>query len=692
MPISRYSAVTGTDWPELRPGRRVLVSSASSCPTVIVASDMEAAVEGHGKPVADAAWARGGGVLTIQETRVLPDKERLVIRGELEGAQVVLGIPTGAPSCLYAPDVPGLKGAKALIGKNMVFAPWRPTCSSVQAEGPTPNAALFDAEPGGSSRVETVELHRPFGAVDGTPPIPWLVFLGSSLRVPYHVALECFAEADSPDAKPPADVRGLLRLAPTQCVTDTYKGKSHIECRTSLGTWLVRAKPDQMSANLSRVTHGPVHFLDGRLVTKDAFAKAVMALSLGVASEPREKALYAAMSEAVTSTLAKDENAVRVTVSGDPAATIEVSLGLSKLTIGELVRTEITESTTYRDHEETLPHPKLPEAEARLSAARSAVEAAESEMRSAEEDLKQAQRTHDVLLAECRKRAATAKGWQGLAATAGCEVGGSITRPQARVATAREALSSANGEVAGARAELFSMPKTVKEWVMLPWSYKRVRSSRPVSVEVLMKVAPKGSVTQETTTPVRLEVTDDEVVDDAKHNVQGHVPDPALVSNPDALAPRIARQVSTHVATKITSILASEARAATLRALAASGGESNNPDYQLLDATAFENVGARIQRAERRGHVKLSGARVPLPTATLAVTKDDCLLITAIAETPETAFVHLTDAGGSIFDRRGANNAVVEICGRDLPGGAPPTFHLEGAAGTEVRWGIYRTK
>lgn len=512
------------------------------------------------------------------------------------------------------------------------------------------------------------------------------------LAVPAHVARDCFAEAGTEEAKPPEDLRGSLRLASNQCIEDTYKGKKHLECKTSLGTWMIAPKADRLSAQLARVTHGPVHFLDGRMVTKEAFATTVLGLTMAASGDPRERSLYAAMSDAVGATLAKEQSAVRVTVPNDPTVTVGVSLALAKLTIGELVKNEISETTTYPDHEESRPNPKLPEAIERASAARTAVVNAESELSAAEDDLRAQRRIHAAALAECRAQAANAKGkYSGLAGV-GCEVGGAVFKPEGRVSAARAALSNARGEVASADAQVSSMPKTIKEWVMMPWTYKRTRYERPVSVEVTMQVTPKGGAAQESVTPLRITIVDDEVADDPKHKVKGHVPDPALVSRPDELAPRIARQVSTLVASKLVAVLASEARAATLRALAASGGEATDPDYQLLDATAFDMVGARVQRAERRGRIMLNGGKVPVPAGSLTIGKEDCLLFAAVAEKPATAVVVLEDVAGKVFDRRGANYAVVEVCGRDLDKDTAPPFVIDGAKGTEVRWGVYRTK
>jgi hypothetical protein len=692
VPLSRYRAVTGNDWPELRPGRKVLISTASTCPGVTTGATIDEAIGAKGRPIQEVAWLREGAVLQIDETRVQAEQGRLGLGGVVNGQPLFLGIPTGKASCLYSPEVAGWAEAQALAKKSLVFAPWRATCSEVQASGQSPNAALFDSEPGGAAPPGRVELRRPLDSADGTPPVPWVVFAGDALAVPYPVVRDCFAEASTPEAMPPEDLRGSLRLSDDQCLESTYKGKAHLECKTSLGTWLVNAKADQMTARLARVTHGPVHFLEGRLVTKEAFATTIIGLRLGAASEPRERALYAAMSRAVTDTLAKEQSAVRVTTPNDPSMTVEVSLALSNLTIGELARTQHSESTTYPDHQEDRPNPKVPEAQARVTAASTAVDTAESELSSAENDLQRSRKLHAAAVSACRSEAAKAKGkWAGVA-SASCEVGGALTQPQGRVAEARSSLSQARGELATARAELESMPRTIREWVMLPWTYQRVHFERPVSVDVNLRVTPKGSPTQDNTTSLRITIADDEVADDPKHKVKGHSPDPALVNRPDELAPRIAAQVSTHVASRLKAILASETRAATLRALAASGGEPTDPDYQLLDATAFEMVGARIKRAERRGRVRLVGGQVPVPSTGVPLGKDECVLVAAVAEQPATSVVTLQDPTGRIFDRRGANYAVVEVCGRDAVSGMTPAFLLDGTKGTELRWGIFRTK
>lgn len=693
VPLSRYRAVTGGDWPELRPGRRVLVSGASACKGVTVSPEIDDAIDGKGQAPSDVAVFKRGEILTIDETRVQQERGRLGIAGMVNGQRLAIGLPTGgAATCLYSPDVRGWAEAKPLAGKELVFAPWQKACTEVLASGQTPNAALFDSEPGGPIKADRVELRSPLGSPAGTPPVPWIVFAGDALAVPFHVARDCFAEAGRDEAKPPEDLRGALRLASNQCIEDKYKGKTHLECKTSLGTWMVHATPNHVTARLARVTHGAVHFLEGRMVTKEAFATTVLGLSMSASADPRERSLYAAMNEAVATTMAREHSAVRVTVPHDPTVTVAVSLSLAKLTIGELARSETSESTTYPDHEEERPNPKLPEAVERVSTARTAIGAAESELTSAEEDLQQQRSVHQAALNECRKQAANAKGkFAGLAGV-GCEVGGALLRPQGRVSDARAALSNAKGALATAEAQVASLPKTIREWIMMPWTYKRVRYERPVSVEVSMRVVPQGGAPQESVTPLRIAIVDDEVLDDPKHKVKGHVPDPALVSRPDELAPRIARQVSTLVAGKLVAVLASEARAATLRALAASGGDANDPDYQLLDATAFEMAGPRMQRTERRGRMTLAGGKIPIPVGTLTVSKDACLLFAAVAEKPATAVVTLEDAAGNVFDRRGANYAVVEICGRDLEKDASPTVLLDGAKGTEVRWGVYRTQ
>jgi hypothetical protein len=678
--LSSFEGATRTSWPELHPGSKVLISTAKSCKAVR-GDTLEDVFQKDAKPYE----ALSGQLVTVVDSYINPDVERFGLRVDLgDGKTTFIGVPFEGPSCLYSPDVPGLERANALLGQPLVFAPWREDCQQVFAIGQSPNALLFDAEPGGELKPGKLFFLPVQGTIEA--PVPWLMFAEESLAVPLPVVDRCFVPPSSDQAKPPKDVRASLRLSPSQCAASDYKGKPHLECQTSLGTWRIDAGPAQVNAVFQRRTMGNVHFLGDRMVDGEAFARVVVALELGQATEPRLRALYDAMTSAVRSTMTK-EGAARVTVPGDPAATVAVSLRLDELSVGELERSETTEQSTYKDHQEDRPNPKKAEKEAEADHAEGEIPGAESELQNAEQELKDSQERQSELIRSCKEEASKAGKYSGLAGV-GCNFADMLTRPQGRVSEARQALANARRKASEARAEARREPATTREWVMMPWPYKRTAYKRTVSVVLDMSVTPKGAPAQTSRAPLRLDLTDYEVAADPKHNVEGHAPDPNLVKNPDALAARIAEQVSRKVSGSLRAILTREERAAAARLLAEAGIEVSREEHQAVDAAAFAAVGRRIVKAERRGSAK--GPDTPLPTSSVPLEAEECLLVVAVAEEPSTAAVIIRSADGSVVDDRKRSTALVEMCPRKK--GSPPPFKVDLPAGGTARWAVYRLK
>lgn len=674
MSLSTFEGTAGVSWPALHPGQRVLVSAGPQC-DLRGGDSLDAALRAD---KGSSKLGKSGVVGSIERTLVDPSAKRVSF--ELRGDERTdfVSISFDSKGCLYPPDLPGLAEAKAAVGKRYVFAPWKVACDTVLAVGPSASSILFEGE-GADVTADRVAIMDDSKGV----PMPWVAF-SAKFAVPMQTFDACFEAADSELAKPPADLRRLLHLEDKQCASADYKGKPHLECTSSLGVWQVESDETSLRATLRHQTLGTTHFLGPRLMDGEAFAKVVVGLELGQATEARQRAVVSAMTEAVRATLASEAGGARVTTKEDPAATVQVRLALADLSVGELQTTEERETVTYRDHEEDVPNPKKAERVAAAERAAAEVPTAEQALKDAEAKFEDSKKARERIAQECRDQAKKLGTWGGIVGGAGCGAATDAAADALLVSSARSKVAQAKANAASTRAAADAEPATTRQWVMLPWTYSKKAYRRTVSVSVDLTVTPKGGEPNRVTEALRLDLSDWEVTADPRHGVKGHTPDQNLVNRPDALGDRIASQVSGHVQARLRAVLLAEERRTAADALAKAGIEVTREDNVAVDAAAFAAVGSRIVKAERRGTAK--AASNALLVDGIELQQGECLLAVAAAIAPADAPVVLWAKDRRVIDARARSTAFVELCGPAKP------FTLELPRGGSARWTVYRVK
>ncbi|MCC6648335.1 MAG: hypothetical protein IT374_22545 [Polyangiaceae bacterium] len=675
MSLSTFEGTAGVSWPALRPGSRVLVHAGPSCDLRHGTSLPGALGADKGAPKLEGGTS---GVGTVGRALVDPGAKRVAFELTGDGRTDFVSMPFDGAGCLYPPDLPGYAEAKAATGKRFVFAPWKLSCDTVLAVGRSASGILFEGE-GAEVTASGVGVFDDSKGV----PMPWVTF-SAKFAVPMQTFDACFEAVESELAKAPTDLRRLLHLEDKQCASSDYKGKPHLECTSSLGVWQVEIDDVTLKATLRHQTLGTAHFLGPRLMDGEAFAKVVVGLELGQATDERQGAVVLAMTEAVRATLASEAGGARVTTKHDPAATVQVRLSLADLSVGELQTTEERETVTYRDHEEDVPNPKKAERDATADAAEAAVPVAEQALKDAEARFEESKKTRERIADECRDQAKKAGTWGGILGGAACGAATDAAADVLLVSSARSQLQKARADASSARTAANAEPATTRRWVMLPWTYTKKAYRRTVSVNVDLTVAPKGGEPTRANEPLRLDLTDWEVQADARHGVKGHAPDENLLRRPDALADRIASQVSGHVQARLRAVLLAEERRTAADALATAGIEVTREDNVVVDAAAFAAVGSRIVKAERRGTAKVSSS--PIVIDGIDLREGECLLAVAAAVAPADAPVVLWAKDRRVIDERARSSAFVELCGPPRP------FTLELPRGGTARWAVYRVK
>ena len=675
MSLSSFEGVAGVSWPDLHAGKSVLVHAGPSC-DLRGGDSLEAALRADKGAVKLEAGSAGIGVVggALVDTK----SKRVAFELKGDGRTDYLSMPFDGKGCLYPPELPGYAEAKATAGKRFVFAPWKLSCDTVLAVGQSASAILFEGE-GAELTAAGVDVRDDMRGV----PMPWVTF-SAKFGVPMQTFDACFEAVEAETSKPPSDLRRLLHLDDKQCASSDHKGKPHLECTSSLGVWQIEIADQTLSATLRHQTLGTAHFLGPRLMDGEAFAKVVVGLELGQATDGRQRAVVAAMTEAVRATLASEAGGARVTTKDDPAATVQVRIGLAELSVGELQTTEERETVTYRDHEEDVPNPKKAERVAAAETAAAAVPVAEQALKDAEAKFEDSKKARERIAQECRDQAKKLGTWGGIVGGASCGAATDAAADMLLVSNARSKLQQAKADASSTRAAANAEPATTRQWVMLPWTYTKKAYRRTVSVNVDLTVAPKGGEPTRATDSLKLDLSDWEVTADARHGVKGHTPDPNLVQRPDALADRIASQVSGHVQARLRAVLLAEERRTAADALAKAGIEVTRQDNVAVDAAAFAAVGARIVKAERRGTAKATSNALMIDGIELQ--QGECLLAVAAAVAPEDAPVVLWAKDRRVIDERGRSSAFVELCG------PPKPFTLELPRGGTARWTVYRVK
>lgn len=681
-------------WRPLEPGQRLVVHAPPGSCAVAFADSLKKLASGEGQQLAGHASAAHPKIVRILDSRVQTGSSGWVgleVADEA-GQKTWLRLEAGAdPGCVM-PVPEGFDAIKQLAGKQLAFTPWKAACTELQAAGQSPGALLLETEPGAPVQVSGFEFGpREASKLGSVGNATWVQLANGVLKVRADSVLSCFSPFGSPEAAPPADPTAFLHVLPGACLTAEDGGKRHVECRSSLGVWEGMVSPTAIELRLARRTLGPVHFLGVRPVDGSRYARAVVAVTQGQASDGRATALYGAMNQAVAQALAKESGgAVRLSAAGAPDVTYSVHVDVSNIQIGDLLRREVQETTQYKAGEETRDNPKHPVAEQRVETARERLSQAEQEHQEAVErweTLKQ------EALERCNQAAQSAKDDTArMFAKAGCDaagIAGQFVRPSS------DGVDSARAELDSAQSEFASTPRTIQVPIMKDHEYTKVLYSRSVAAQLQIAMRAQDAAAPEVVgIPLSHGWSDYEVQADPAHNVKGHTPEQAPLRDAEALVPFIARQASAALASRLTVAISNATIAEAKKAFVAAGNESK-PGYEAVDALAFDVAGKRLGQVVLRGNAELAQNRAfALPAKVLSLTPGECLLAVAASNTASGFDVFLRTPSGSHADHRGKSMAMVEVCGSELPKGqtSVDAIELSSKSGGQARWALYRTR
>lgn len=678
-------------WQPFFPGNRyVLYGAAKGC-AISVASSLGEIEKGHGASLVGSPLGSALTVVEITDGWVHSGDE---MYAALEvktaaGETKFLKLPAGvAQSCLQ-PVPADLAAAQKLVGQKLVFAPWNADCREVQAVGRAPSSMLVEAEAEVTFAVESLAL-GPASArslADGkSGDRVWLSLANGTLKVRADTAAQCFVPAGSPNAVRPTDPLTLVRLPKTRCEASDDEGNPHLECRTTLGLWEGVSTDTALELHAKRRTLGPVHFLNGRLVKGDRYARTVVSVTLGSAPDVRRQRLYSQLTPAIQAAMAKDGGSVRLTEPGSSDVTYRIAVELGEINIGELSTRESQETSRYKIRDDIRPNPEKPAAEQRVTSGRERVQEAETEFQNRKQEF---DRQKQVLIDECNKQASKADdAWARVAGATGCAAVDALAQPS------DSDLQSARAELATAESKLAGTPATITVPIMGDWSYTKKSFSRNVagmlSISLQPINAPSPRVFQ---TPLVYTWDDYEVQADAPHNVEGHAPDRGPIDDPEALVPYIANAASQSITMRFRGALAEAQIEAARKAMADAGIEASKPGYETIDALAFDLVGSRLEKPLLRGGSELAAGKVlALPSDALSLGANQCLLAVAAGAENTTLALELQTQGGSHADRRQGGFVLVELCRSELPSDRVPVLELSSSAPGTTKWTIFRVR
>ncbi|MBK7585257.1 MAG: hypothetical protein IPI67_34345 [Myxococcales bacterium] len=693
LKLSNYAATSGDDpakWKGLEPGTRYVQYAPPGACAAWIADSLADLEQGRGKALSGAAEGKEMTVVEIVDAYVRTGGDAFaaieVRRGD--GGKHWLKLPAGSSQGCLQPVPPGLEEAKKLVGKQLVFTPWAPTCDEVQAAGRAPAAMLVDAEGDVALAVEGLALgpvHAQAMAAGKTGNQVWATLGNGALKVRVDVLSKCFSAIGAEHATRPGDPFGFLRLPVTRCEQDTDDDKPHVECRTTLGVWEGVMSDTAVELRPVRRTLGPVHFLEGKLVNGARYARTIVAVSVGSAPDSRRQRLYAELTPAMRTAMSRDATGIRMADAGASDATYKIGVELSEVTISDLSTTEVNETSKYKVRDDVRQNPKKPAARERVSAARSALTQAEADFQTRKQDF---DREKKKLIDECNAQAAKATGWSAVAAATGCAAADGLLQPSnSEVTTARTELSTAESELA-------KEPDTITVPIMADWPYTKKQYSRTVTsvLSISLQAADAGAP-KTFQTPLQYTWTDFEVSDDAAHNVKGHAPDRGPIDNPDGLVPYIAAAASSAITTRFRAAMAEAQIEAARKAMAAAGVEASKPGFETVDALAFDTVGKRLEKPLLRGSSTLvAGKLLSVPSDALSLSADQCVLAVAagVAETPLALTLRTSD--NSFADTRESGFAIVEVCQTELAKGKLPALELASKSAGSVKWTLFRVR
>ena len=690
LKLDSYIASVGEDpkhWHGLTAGNRyVLYAGGGKCNVTNAATlgDLE---KGGGQPVASTPLGKSMNVIQITDARVRTGADAfaaLEVRAE-DGQVSWLKVPAGSQAACLQPVPAGLVEARKLVGKSLVFSPWQAECSEIQAAGKSPQSMLIEAEGDLTFKVGSLAM-GPAGARElaagKSGDKLWASLNDGALKIRADVLPKCFSEAGK--SPRPSEPVALMRMPVERCEQTQDEGKPHVECRTSVGIWEGATTDSAVELRAVRRMLGPVHFLAGRLVDGARYARTIVGLSVGTAPDTRRQRIYNELGPAMRTALARDAGSVRVTDPASPDVTYKISVELGEVAIGELSTTDVPQTSKYKVRDDIKPNPDKPAAQQRVTSARDRLTQAQQDFQTRKQEFDAEKKR---LIDECNAQASKATGWDAVAASAGCAAANALLQPS------DSDVVSAQTEVSTAETELAKMPDTITVPVMADWSYTKKEYSRTangmLSVTMQATGAPAPKVSQ---TPLQYVWRDYEVQADAAHNVTGHPADHGPIADPEALVSYIAAAASTAIAGRFRVALSDAQVEAARKAMAAAGIEAAKPGYETVDAMAYDIVGPRLEKPLLRGGTTLAtGKPVPLPSDSLSLATDQCVLAVAVGIGDAPLSLLLETADQSHADLREGGIAAVELCKGEVPEKLPGLSLSSKSAG-EVKWTLFRTR
>lgn len=673
--------------PDLRLGDKLVLwdPGGVDCPARTAASERDAKA-GRGIPLAGHASIREPVEVVI--TGVESGSEGIVRVQQPNGTHTWLLLPRGKELGCVHRDVTALRKAASLVGRELVFAPWRPQCSAIHVAGQAPEAILVDAEGVVRLRVTGWRLgaSSPGAAAQGKPGAAvWVRFADGLVDVRADTVNRCFVEPDDPLATRPSSVEALL--APGRCEVDAAEPR-HTICRSTVTVWTGGGNANAFGLRRVRRTLGPLHFFDGQPVEGSRFATTVVAVTQAPPTNEDIERLYRGVGAAVQHALvAASGGSVRGARPDETEASHRVHISVSDVTIGNLVRHETTATSEYKERDEERPNPKKSSARARVDRARERVQDTRRDFDEASRD---AQQRKQQLYEQCKQQAAAISkpGWSSAAST-GCDIGNVAID----VRPSRAALDAAESELRQAESAYDSEPETITVPIMRTHSYKKVLYSRRATASLTIELTPRGGDARVQRIPVSFDWQDYEVGSEPQFNVAGHAPDAAAVADPKTILGPLGRRVAEVVAQEVKRAVFSAAREESMRAFLAAGNDPPKPGFEHVDALAFETAGKRLLRVALRGRAQLlPKAGFSLPTAAATLSATECLLAVAAAPAgAEDARISLRSPDESHADLRTRPFAVVEVCSEELDG-RRASLEAQSETPVEARWGLYVTR
>ncbi|MBW2276015.1 MAG: HEAT repeat domain-containing protein [Deltaproteobacteria bacterium] len=679
-----------TIWTAFQPGELAVVApSTAQCPEQ-VAEDL-AGLDLTPRPLAAEPWAAEATVWTVESAVVKSSEGGYLAVGltDQTGRKAWIKVPGGsAPTCIW-PMNTDLDSAIRLRGNTTVFAPWRPTCKKIEAEGISAASTLLESEPGLVMDVGGVALGDIVETAEGPIRIPWIELHGGTIRVRGDTFRFCFAPAGSPEAAPPDSGLAMLHMPPGRCQSQDTQHGEHVACSTSVGVWEGEAAGDRVSLSIVRRTLGQVHFVGGKPVRGESFAKAVLSVETATTQRSDERAVYDSIRRSVAAALANSDGTFRVAQPGDPAINTTIKVSIANLTIGELGHGEEQHSSEYQDGTRTIQNQRKPELHQEWMQAQQRVQQAEV-------DYQDAIATHQMFVEQGDRTCRDGCGLlndanQQTICYSGCDVGkiaAELSKPD------RDGITQAQNDEINAQSAYQSEPETIAEPIMKTHYYKKKLLSRSASATVKIRITPKGEQATEKTNSFSNSWGDYDVDSEPQYNVDGHPANAAWIDRPEALLPYVGEAMAQVVAGEMRTAV-SRAALRELRREASGAGLDSKGGYEDVDAVAVGVARDRLDSRVQIGTSDLSpSAPSPLPSRAVRLGPTDCLLAVAVLPEGQTGAITMKTQSGSHGDLRRKSFAAIEVCAYELRPGEQTTeeIQLTGEAASQVRWGLYRTK